>query len=87
MSTLTRRRDPDARQKGWLIHYGDVQVGSIGLRSGNPIGSDPWQWRCGFYPGSNPGDCTSGTAPTLDCARAAFFFAGGPPVNFPSDGS
>lgn len=74
MSTLTRRRDPDARQEGWLIHCGDVHVGSIVLRSGNPIGSDPWQWRCGFYPGSNPGDWASGTAPTFDCARAAFFY-------------
>ncbi|MDH2347114.1 MULTISPECIES: hypothetical protein [unclassified Bradyrhizobium] len=48
MPHLIRRRDRTARQESWLIHYGDVQVGSIGLRSGNPTESDPWQWRCGF---------------------------------------
>jgi hypothetical protein len=26
---LTRRRDPDAQQETWLIHYGDVRVGTI----------------------------------------------------------
>jgi hypothetical protein len=26
---LTRRRSPDARQETWLIHYGDVRVGTI----------------------------------------------------------
>lgn len=52
MRTLTRRGDPDARQESWLIYYGHVHVGSIGLRSGNPTESDPWQWRCGFYSGS-----------------------------------
>jgi hypothetical protein len=36
------------------------------------FGTDPWQWRCGFYPGSEPGDCTSGTAATFDQARADF---------------
>jgi hypothetical protein len=72
MSTLTRRRDPDARHESWLIYYGDVHVGSIGLRNGNPIGSDPWQWRCGFYPGSRPGECTSGAAETFESARTAF---------------
>lgn len=55
-----------------LIYYGDVHVGGIGLRSGNPAESDPWQWRCGFYPGSRPGECTSGTAPTFESARTAF---------------
>ena len=72
MTALTRRRDPDARQESWMIHYGDVHVGTIGLRSGNPFGTDQWQWRCGFYPGSEPGDCTSGTAATFDQARADF---------------
>src|SRR4051794_5534710 len=27
MPHLTRRRDRDARQESWLIHYGDVHVG------------------------------------------------------------
>lgn len=72
MPTLTRRRDHDARQEGWLIYYGDIHVGSIGQRSGNPADTDPWQWRCGFYPGAAPGECTSGTAATFQQARRAF---------------
>jgi hypothetical protein len=48
MTSLTRRRDPDSREEAWLIFYGDVRVGSIGRRSGNPVGTDAWFWRCGF---------------------------------------
>jgi hypothetical protein len=29
-------------------------------------------WRCGFYPGSNPGDAANGTAADFDAARTAF---------------
>jgi hypothetical protein len=72
MTTLTRRRDPNASLEAWLIFYGDVQVGTIGMRSGNPTGGDRWTWHCGFYPGSNPGDATNGTATDFDMARAAF---------------
>ncbi len=72
MTSLTRRRDPDASHEAWLILYGDVHVGTIGMRSGNPPGADPWSWRCGFYPGSEPGEATSGTAANFDEARAAF---------------
>jgi hypothetical protein len=32
--TLTRRRDPDANQEIWLIHYDDIRVGSIVKRQG-----------------------------------------------------
>jgi hypothetical protein len=31
-----------------------------------------WEWRCGFYPGSNPGEHQSGTSATFDEARADF---------------
>jgi hypothetical protein len=55
--------------------YGDVRVGTIGLRTGNPIETDPWQWGCGFYPGSRPGECTSGIASTFEDARASFMQA------------
>lgn len=72
MRTLTRRRDPDARHESWLTYYGDVHVGSIGLRSGNPVDSDPWQWLCGFYPESRPGECTSGTKETFLAITDAF---------------
>jgi hypothetical protein len=43
-----------------------------GLRAGNPTESDPWQWRCGFYPESAPRECTSGNAASFESARAAF---------------
>ncbi len=72
MPTVTRRRDPNASQEAWLIFYGDICVGGIAARTGNPDSTDPWQWRCGFYPGSNPGECTSGTAATFEQARREF---------------
>jgi hypothetical protein len=40
--------------------------------TGNPHDTEPWEWRCGFYPGSRPGECTAGTAETFDQARAEF---------------
>jgi hypothetical protein len=53
MSSLTRRRDPEAsREERWLVYYGDVRVGAISERTGD---TEPWEWRCGFYPGSEPG--------------------------------
>jgi hypothetical protein len=42
------------------------------MRSGNPTGGKKWSWHCGFYPGSNPGDATNGTATDFDAARPAF---------------
>jgi hypothetical protein len=71
MTTLTRRRDLNSREEAWLIFYGDVHVGTIGRRSGNPTGTDSWDWRCGFYPGSNTGDEGHGTAADFQAARAA----------------
>ena len=65
------RRNPD-RLDCWHVYYGDVRVGAITMRTGNPTATDPWGWRCGFYPGSRPGECSSGTAATFDQARAAF---------------
>jgi hypothetical protein len=72
MPSLTRRRDPNTHDEVWRIFYGDVHVGAIGFRSGNPTGGDQWSWHCGFYPGSNPGDATNGTAADFEAARAAF---------------
>ncbi len=72
MPALTRSRSPDAPEECWFIFYGDVRVGTIPIRAGNPHDTDPWQWHCGFYPGSHPGECTDGTAATFDEARADF---------------
>jgi hypothetical protein len=40
------------------------------MRSGQPHDEDPWQRRCGFYPGIRPGEHTNGTAATFGQARA-----------------
>jgi hypothetical protein len=56
MPALTRRRSTDAREECWHVYYGDVRVGTIAICSGNPYDEDPWDWNCGFYPGSHPGE-------------------------------
>jgi hypothetical protein len=71
MPALTRRRYPEC-QDCWHVFYEDVHVGTIARRSGNPHDTEPWEWRCGFYPGSHLGECTGGTAETFDEARSAF---------------
>jgi hypothetical protein len=71
MPALTRKRVND-RPETWHVHYAGVRVGVISERSGAPSSSDQWQWFCGFYPGSNPGDDRHGTAASFEAARAAF---------------
>jgi hypothetical protein len=68
---LSRRRHPD-RPDCWHIYYGDVHAGTIVRRVGNPHDTNQWEWSCGFYPGSRPGEIQSGTAATFDDARAEF---------------
>jgi hypothetical protein len=75
MPALTRRRDPDANQETWLIHYDDIRVGSIAMRAGVPTDKDQWGWSVGFYPASDRGLRASGTAKSFDAARAAFDMA------------
>ena len=72
MPELTRRRYPETRDECWHVYYGDVHAGTLAIRTGNPHDTEPWEWRCGFYPGSRPGECTAGTAETFDQARAEF---------------
>ena len=72
MPTLTRRRDPDAHQEAWLIHCGDIHVGTINKRSGVPGSVDQWGWVCSFYPASHRGVHADGTASNFDEDRAAF---------------
>jgi hypothetical protein len=71
MPELTRRRYPE-RHECWHVYYGDVQVGTIARRAGVPFDADQWEWSCGFYPGSDPGEYLIGTAATFDEARADF---------------
>ena len=72
MPELTRRRSTDAREECWHIYYGDIHAGTIAIRTGSPHDEDPWEWCCGFYPGSHPGEHQSDTAATFDEARADF---------------
>jgi hypothetical protein len=59
-------------QECWRVYYGDAHAGTIAQRVGNPGGAPKWQWHCGFYPGSRPGECTAGTAANFDAAPEAF---------------
>src|SRR6266478_6728952 len=72
MPELTRRRSTDAREECWHVYYADVHAGTISRRTGVPFDEDPWGWACGFYPGSHPGECTSGAAANFEQARADF---------------
>jgi hypothetical protein len=72
MPELTRRRYFEAREECWHIYYGDVHAGTIAKRSSNPHDTDPWEWACGFYPGSHPGEHENGTSKTFDLARGDF---------------
>jgi hypothetical protein len=65
-------RSTDSRDECWHVYYGDVRAGTIAIRAGNPHDTDPWEWSCGFYPGSHPGEHRSGTAATFEEARADF---------------
>ena len=71
MPKLTRRRYPE-RQDCWRVYYGDVCVGTIARRSGCPVDVDQWQWGCGFYPGTDPGQGESGTAADFEACRVEF---------------
>jgi hypothetical protein len=87
MPSLTRRRYPE-RPDCWHVYYGDVHVGTIAIRVGCPADVDQWEWSCGFYPVSRPGEHRCGTAETFDQARADFegawapFLASGTEADF-----
>jgi hypothetical protein len=73
MPQHTRRLASDAGQpQQWLIWYDGINVGQIRERHGAPFGSDAWEWFCGFYPGSQPGEQRMGAAGTYEAARDAF---------------
>ena len=72
MTALTRRRDREVHKECWHVYFGDVRVGTISIKSGAPSDVDQWGWFCGFYPGSHPRECTTGSAPDFEHARADF---------------
>jgi hypothetical protein len=71
MPNLTRRRYPE-RRDCWHVYYGDVCVGTIGRRAGCPVDVDQWEWGCGFYPGTEPGQDEGGTAADFEACRVEF---------------
>jgi len=71
MPVLTRRRCHQ-RPNCWHVFYGDVHVGNIARCDGQPNAIEGWQWQCGFYPCSNPGEQCGGTAKTFEQAREHF---------------
>ena len=72
MPELTRRPTDDPHREGWLIYFGDVRVGQIGMRAGVPVDRPQWGWSCGFYPGCDPGEQMHGTGETFEEAKAGF---------------
>ena len=72
MSALSRPRDPEAPQECWQVYFGDVRVGTIGIRAGVPVAVDQWGWSCGFYPVSHQGRSADGTARSFKAARRDF---------------
>jgi hypothetical protein len=71
MPALTCRRYIE-RIDCWHVYYGDVCVGTIARRSGCPADVDQWEWGCGFYPGTEPGQGESGTAADFEASRVEF---------------
>jgi hypothetical protein len=69
---LTRRPDKDPHRKGWYVFFGDIRVGHIGERAGVPHDVDKWGWHCGFGPGCDTREMTSGTGKDLEEARVGF---------------
>jgi hypothetical protein len=76
MTSLARRRSPHD-SNCWHVYYGDVRAGTIVRAISPPNHAELWQWYCGFYPGSQPHENTSGSAETFDQARKAFEAAWG----------
>jgi hypothetical protein len=60
----------EVHQECWRVFYGDVCVGTIGLRAGVPTDVDQWSWSCGYFPLSHRGRRAEGTAMTFAQARA-----------------
>lgn len=72
MTALIRRRSDNPHQETWNVYFGDVRIGSIGIRAGVPTSADQWGWSLGFYPGTEPGTHSHGSAASFEQARADF---------------
>ena len=59
MPALTRRRSTDAREESWPVYFGDVHVGTVAERTGNPHDTEPWEWQTAIH-------CLTGAAEGRD---------------------
>jgi hypothetical protein len=64
--------DRQSTEECWEVYFGDIHPSTIIERVSNPAATDSWEWTCGFYPGSQPGEHRHGTAATFYQARADF---------------
>ena len=55
-----------------FVYFGDVRIIHIGFVPGVPTQAPQWRCTCGFYPGCDPSQHTSGTAETFEAARVGF---------------
>jgi len=60
MPALTRGRY-SKRSDCWHVYYGDVHVGTIVLRTAARSASTKREWKCGLYPGMEPGRSHNGS--------------------------
>ena len=54
MTDLTRRRSDNDQHETWHIYFGDVRIGTIGIRAGVPISADQWPGILGFIQAWSP---------------------------------
>jgi hypothetical protein len=78
MHALTRRRDREAHAESWHVYYGDVRVGTIGMRAGVPVDADQWALRLLSGHGQSPtskrhGQHVQGSARDISKGVAAAF--------------
>ncbi|UPK32853.1 hypothetical protein IVB18_32025 [Bradyrhizobium sp. 186] len=71
MRELTRRRDLNASQEAWQVFCGDVRAGEIAIDAAIRTAPIRGAGAAGFYPGSEPGECTPGTTATFEQAPGA----------------
>ena len=54
------------------MFYGDACAGTIARRTSAPNDADGWEWGCGFYPGTELGEGSSGIGATFEAAPDGF---------------
>jgi hypothetical protein len=71
MPELTRRRYSE-RQDCWHIYFGDVHVGTISRRVGQPHDEDPWDGCAASIPAPTPASKPAAPLPSLNRRARTF---------------